>query len=164
MKKYFFILFVFASISSFSQTDFSKVVMAKDADYKVAEKSALEASSYVLLTPLNAKDERLAVATKFIVKWMEGTPDYTYVIEYPIITKLNSENEGLQGVYFAGMTKFSLENGAKGQDPQLVLINGIKAVIAYSQKPENNVVMSDTLKKIIEINEKGELEKQFKVN
>ena len=164
MKKYFLILFVLTSISSFSQTDYSKISMEKDADYKAVEKYALEASNYVLSTPLDSKNTKSATATNFLRKWMEGTPDYTYIIDSDIVTKLNSENEGLLGVYFAGMTKFSLENTAKAQDPQLVMINGIKALLVYSEKPENKVVMSETVKKLIDINKKGELEKLFKSN
>ena len=162
MKKYFLILFVFTTISSFAQTDYSKVTMAKDADYKPAEKYALEASNYLLSTPLNASDKQRAASEAFILKWMEGTPDYTYIIESPVITKLDSENKGLMGVYFAGMTKFSLENPAKAQDPQGVMINGIKALLAYSEKPENKVAPSETLTKLGELNKKGELEKLFK--
>ena len=162
MKKYFFILFVLTSISSFSQTDYSSIKMEKDADYKPAEKYALEASNYVLSSPLDSKNSRTATATKFLLKWMEGTPDYTYNIDSPIISKLNTENDGLLGVYLASMTKFSLENPAKAQDPQLVMISGIKTLLAYSEKPENKVTMSESLKKLIEINKKGELEKLFK--
>ena len=162
MKKSFLLLFVLTTISSFAQTDYSKVVMASDADYKAAEKSALEASNYLLSTPLDTKNMKLEEATKFLSKWMEGTPDYTYIIESPVISKLNAENAGLTGVYFAAMTKFSLENPAKAQDPQLVMITGIKTLLAYAEKPENKVVMADTVKKLIELNKNGELEKLFK--
>lgn len=164
MKKCFLLLFVLTTISSFSQTDFSKVAMAKDADYKSAEKYVLEASNYLLSSPLDSKNTKLAAATQFLSKWMEGTPDYTYIIESPVITKLDSENKGLLGVFFAGMTKFSLENSSKAQDPQFVMINGIKALLAYTQKPENKVVMTDTLKKLTELDKQGELEKLFKAN
>lgn len=162
MKKCFLILFVFASLSSFSQTDYSKISMVKDADYKPAEKYALEASNYALSKPLDANDKQRAAATDFLHKWMEGTPDYTYAIEMPLVSKLNSENEGLMGVYFAGMTKFSLENTAKAQDADLVMVSGIKTMLAYSEKPENKVVLSETLKRLIELNKKGELEKLFR--
>ena len=160
MKKYFLILFVLASISSFAQTDYSKVVMAKDADYKPAEKYALEASNFVLSTPLNAEDKQRASATAFLLKWMEGTPDYTYAIESPIITKLESENKGLLGVYLASLTKASLEG--KVEEPEVAMVSGIKAVLAYAEKPENKVTASETLTKLSELNKKGELEKLFK--
>jgi hypothetical protein len=162
MKKYFFILFVFSAVSSFSQTDFTTVKLSADADYKLAEKSVLEASNYVLSTPLDGKNLRLQAATKFLLQWMEGTPDYTYIIESPLVTKLNSENEGLTGVYYAGMTKFSLENKAKTDDPQLTMINGIRTVLAYAEKTEHKVAQTETLKKITELNKKGELETLLK--
>ena len=160
MKKYFLILFVFTTISSFAQTDYSKVVMAKDADYKPAEKYALEASNFVLSSPLSTNEKERAAATAFLLKWMEGTPDYTYAIESPIITKLESENKGLTGVYLASLTKASLEG--KVEEPEVAMVSGIKAVLAYSEKPANKVAPSETLTKLSELNKKGELEKLFK--
>lgn len=164
MKKYFLILFAFAGLSMTAQTDLSSIKFEKDADYKTAEKAVLEASNYLLSTPLDSKNPKSDTATKFLLKWMEGTPDYTYIIESPLITKLNSENEGLSGVYFAGMTKFSLENPAEAQDPQLVMVSGTKTVLTYAEKPEHKVVMTETLKKLIELNKTGELEKLLKSN
>lgn len=164
MKKYFFILFVLTTVSSFAQTDYSTIKMEKDSDYKTAEKSALEASNYVLSVPLDSKNSKRATAVKFLAQWMEGTPDYSYGMQLDITEKLNKENDGLLGVYFAGMTKFSLENSAKAEDPQLVMISGLKTLLAYAEKTENKVVMSDTLKALMELNKKGELEKLFKAN
>lgn len=160
MKKYFLILFVFASISSFSQTDYSKVVMEKDADYKPAEKYALEASNFVLSSPLNANEKERAAATAFLLKWMEGTPDYTYAIESPIISKLESENKGLNGVYLASLSKASLEG--KVEEPVAAMVSGIKAVLAYAEKPANKVTPTESLTKLGELNKNGELEKLFK--
>jgi len=159
MKKLFFILFVFVGISSFAQTDYSTIVMKTDADYKVADKYALEASNYVLSKPLNAKDQKIAEATKFILTWMEGTPDYTFNIASSAMSKLVEENEALLGVFYAGMTKYSLDNPTKADDMKLVQLNGMKAVISYAEKSGNNVTISPTLKKLIEANKKGELEK-----
>lgn len=164
MKKYFLILFVLTTVSSFAQTDYSTIKMEKDSDYKPAEKYALEASNYVLSIPLDSKNMKRTAAVKFLAQWMIGTPDYSYGMQLDIIEKLNTENDGLLAVYFAGMTKFSLENSAKAEDPQLVMISGLKTLLAYAEKPENKVVMSDTLKSLMELNKKGELEKLFKAN
>lgn len=162
MRKSLLLLFVSLSFSAFAQTDYTAVKMEKDADYKSAEKYALEASNYIISTPLESKNEKISAATKFIQKWMEGTPDYTYIIESPLVNQLNAENEGLKGIYFAGMTKFSLENKAQAQDPQLVMFKGTTALLDYAEKKENKVKESETLKKLIELNKKGELEKLFK--
>lgn len=164
MKKYFLLLFVCAAISSFAQTDYTTVKLSADADYKLAEKTVLEASNYVLSTPLDSKNLKLQGATKFLRQWMEGTPDFTYMIDSPLVTKLNSENDGLTGAYYAGMVKYSLDNKAKGDDPQATMVNGVKTLLAFAAKPEHKVAQTETLKKITELDKKGELEKLLTSN
>lgn len=159
MKKYFFILFVFTSICSFAQTDYTKIAMKTDADFKAADKYALEASNYILSVPMDKNNVAQSKAVRFIVNWMEGTPDYTFNIDAPIMTKLTEENESFLGVFYAGMTKYTLENPTKAEDMKAVQFNGMKLLVVYAEKPEHKVAMSPTLKKLIDASKKGELEK-----
>jgi hypothetical protein len=161
MKKCFLLLFVLTAFSSFSQTDFSTVSMKSDADFKAAEKYALEASNYLLSGPLDLKNAKQGAAVKFILDWEVGTPDYTFIIEAPVMEKLVAENKTLMGAYLAGMAKFALENPTKAENPQLVMLNAVKTLLAYAEKPENKVAISETLKKLIEANKKGTLEKEL---
>lgn len=159
MKKYFFILFVFTSICSFAQTDYTKIVMKTDADFKAADKYALEASNYILSVPMDKNNSTQLKAVRFIVNWMEGTPDYTFNIDSPIVSKLTEENESFLGIFYAGMTKYTLENPTKAEDMKLVQFNGIKSLVAFAEKAEHKVSVSPILKKLIDANKKGELEK-----
>jgi hypothetical protein len=161
MKKCFLLLFVLTAFSSFAQTDFSTVSMKTDAEFKAAEKYALEASNYILSGPLDLKNAKQGVAVKFILDWEVGTPDYSFILDAPVMEKLVEENKTLMGVYLAGMAKFSLENPTKAENPKLVVLNSMKTLLAYVEKPENKVTISETLKKLIEANKKGTLEKEL---
>ncbi|MDI1315995.1 hypothetical protein [Flavobacterium sp.] len=159
MKKYIFILFVFTSICSFAQTDYTKIVMKTDADFKAADKYALEASNYILSVPIDKNDITQLKAVRFIINWMEGTPDYTFNIVSPSITKLTQENESFLGIFYAGMTKYTLENPTKAEDMKAVQLNGFKSLVAFAEKAEHKVAITPTLKKLLDANKKGELEK-----
>ncbi len=159
MKKYFFILFVCTSICSFAQTDYTKITMKTDADFKAADKYALDASNYILSVPMDKNNLAQPKAVRFIVNWMEGTPDYTFNIVSPIITKLTEENEAFLGIFYAGMTKYTLENPTKAEDMKAVQLNGFKSLVAFAEKTEHKVSITPTLKKLIDANKKGALEK-----
>lgn len=161
MKKCFILLLVLTSFASFAQTDFSKVKLTNNAELKAAEKSVMEASNYLLSTPLDAKDAKRAAAEKFINDWEVGTEDYSFIIQDQFIEKLESDSKGLKGIYLATMAKITLENPKENEDVPGLMIKGVKGVLAYAEKPANKVQMTETIKKLIEINKKGELEKLF---
>lgn len=162
MKKCFLLLLVLTSFSSFSQTDFSKVARTSPADFKGAEKAVLEASNYVLSTPLDGKDSKRIAAVKLIHDWQVGTEDYSFIIEdAPVVQKVASENKDLQGVYLAAMAKITLEDPKQNEDVPGLMVKGIKSMIAYTEKPANKVEMTPTVMKLIELNKKGELDKLF---
>ena len=50
----------------------------KKSDYKEQESSVLYCANYVLDNPLVEEDIKRQVSTQFILKWMTGTPDYTF--------------------------------------------------------------------------------------
>ncbi|UPT70900.1 MAG: hypothetical protein M0D53_00270 [Flavobacterium sp. JAD_PAG50586_2] len=162
MKKRFLLLLVFTSFSSFSQTDFSKVARTTPADFKAAEKSVLEASNYVLSTPLDSKDTKRAAAVKLIRDWEVGTEDYSFIIEEDFITaKISPENKDLPGIYLASMAKTTLEDPKQNEDVTGLSVKAIKAMVAYAEKPANKVEMTPAVKKLVELNKKGELDKLF---
>jgi len=161
MKKYFFLLFVLTTISSFSQTNYSAISMKNDAEYKAADKYALEASNYILSGPMDKNNPKQQAAIQFMLKWMDGTPDYTFSIDADISTKVMSGNEDLLGLYMASMTKYCLENKANAGDGKLVKLNAMKILIAYAEKTENKVAISKSFQTLIEANRRGALEKEL---
>ena len=161
MKKYFFLLFVLTTISSFSQTDYSAISLKNDADYKAADKYALEASNYILSGPIDKNNPTQQAALQFVLKWMDGTPDYTFTIDADISKKVVSGNDDLLGIYMTSMTKYCLENKPNANDSKLVKLNAVKIVIAYAEKTENKVAISKSFQTLIEANRKGALEKEL---
>jgi len=163
MKKCFFILFVFCSVTAFAQssTNYDTVKLGNDSDYTAANKYALEASNFILSTPFDKSNAQLSKAGKFLLKWMSGTPDFTFSLDGTISEKVIKGNDDLLGIYIACMTKYCLENKANAENNKLVKLNSIKLILAYCENPKNNITMPAGLKKLSEANKKGELEKEF---
>ncbi|WP_018343423.1 hypothetical protein [Cytophaga aurantiaca] len=162
MKQMLALVFLVACTSIFAQTlpDLSKIKLEKKGDYKSAEPTVKQAAAYLLTTPYKDKDSVRTSCVAFIIKWMEGTPDYTFIIDEPIM-KLNKENPNLLGLCFASMAKYCLEEPAYAKDPKVVKLHTYKILLEYCDKPENNIPLTKQLKKLSDANKKGQLEKEL---
>jgi hypothetical protein len=161
MKKSFLLLFVLLSVSAFSQTNYDTVKLKSDADYKAANKYALEAANYVFAVPFDANDMQRVKSIQFVIKWMEGTPDFSFAIDATVMEKIVKGNDDLLGYYMVGMTKYCLENEANAKDIALVKLNTTKMILAYCEKPENNLKLTSALKKLAVADKKGKLAEEL---
>src|SRR4051812_25096517 len=124
--KFFVTLFVvFFSTSVFAQTlpNFDAIKLEKAPDYKLAEPYALQTANYLLSTPYKKDDKDRMNSLRFIGKWMNGTPDYSFAIA-------NLEDEigkdyDLIGMYMVSKAKYILENKANAKDQKLVKLNAM---------------------------------------
>jgi hypothetical protein len=162
MKKLFALLPLFYFQTSFSQDlpDYDNIKLIEKADYKVAEPAVIKAATYMLSTPYEKNDVNRLKSLQFIMKWMTGTPDYSFALDASV-SKLTKGNDDLLGFYLATMTKYCLENPANAKDEKLVKLNAVKMLITYCDNPANNIKMTKQLKKLSEAMQKGELEQQL---
>jgi hypothetical protein len=151
MKKYFFFiaLSLFA-LCTFGQdfSQFNKQELKSFQDFKQAESKALETANYLLNTPYNKNDINRLYAIQYVIKWMEGTPDYTFSIGSKAMTLTKGSNK-LLSLYFAAMTKAVLENkGTKLTDNQIY--NKAEAyLVDFCSNPKNNLKPSRAIKRIL---------------
>lgn len=162
MKNIFLFAMLFFSTSAFTQntTDYDEISLEKATDYQVAEPSVLTAATYLLSTPFSSKDIQRTKSLRFVIKWMSGTPDYSFELDESVL-KITKGNDDFLGLYMAGMTKYCLENKNQANDKKLVKINAVILLIKYCSDEINNIKPTKQLKKLIEANEKGELEKEL---
>ncbi len=147
------VLLSLSSTTGFSR-NFSKlksIELIERKDYARAESKVLDCCKYILKTPLDEKNKNRNEAIRFLFRWMEGTPDYTFQIDENAAI-LNQANQALIGVYMAGMTKYVLENRGKSISIEKIKHSTIKTVIGYCQNPGNKVEMNAVLNKWIQEN------------
>jgi len=162
MKKLLIVLFLLYCAPVFSQTlpEFDKVKLNSESDCQAADPVVLTATDYILATPFDKSSTDQKKALRFILKWIEGTPDYTFDIEEKL-GSIFQENQALAGIYMACMAKFCLENKAASKSAIAVKVNSVVMMLKYAEKPGNNIEMTDSLKRLIDANNKGELSSEL---
>lgn len=159
MKISLVIVTLLFSIRAFAQTlpNFDAIKLEKAPDYKLAEPYALQTANYLLSTPFKKEDKDVMNSLRFMGKWMNGTPDYSFSVA-DMEDKIGRDND-LLGLYMISKAKYILENKANAKDPKLVKLNAVILLLNYCSKKENSIKMTKQLKKLAEAKEKGELEK-----
>ena len=159
MKKFLIIFLSFITCHSFAQTipNFDIVKLEHATDYKTAEPIALQAATYLLTTPFEKNNANRLKSLSFIIKWMRGTPNYSFTMQ-DVAGKLLKGDDEFLGLYMVAMAKYALENKASSKDARLVKLNAITALLNYCENPGNNLRMTRQLKKLSEAKEKGQLE------
>ena len=158
MKKLFlFFLLIVVAGKCFSQSlpRFEQYKFDKTSDYKLADSAALQTANFLLSNPIDQNVPTRLKAGQFVMRWMEGTPDYTFSLEQNAIRYL-SGNVDLMLMYMASMAKYALET--KSNDVKITTINGVKILLGYVNSPINNVKKDKNLKKLSDANDKGNLE------
>ena len=160
MKKLAIIILALCCNSAFAQQlpDYDAIQLLEKGDYKVAEPSVMQAVNYMLTTPFEERDLNRLRSLQFVIKWMTGTPDYSFAID-ETATKISKGNADLLGIYMACMTKYCLENKSSSKDARLVELSSMKMLLTYCEDSRNKIKMTKQLKKLSEANQKGELAK-----
>ncbi len=166
MKRLFIIalstLFVFISKAQ-DLPNFRYIRIVDPADFNEnTDKAALQAADYILSIPPSPKNKTWVSASDYLLNWMAGTPKYTFTLD-ETGTALIKKDANILLIYMASMVKTQLENSATELDKKQVKLKAIKRIIAYANNPSNNIKISGEIKKMIEANNKGQLEAYLKL-
>lgn len=153
----FLLMFCAQCLSAQNLPDFEQISLEQGSEYKPAEPAVLQAANHILSTPMAKDDLNRARSLQFLLRWMTGTPDYTFSLGGNI-SKAAKDNPDLLGVYMAAMAKYVLENKDMAKDEKKVNLEAMKIMLAYCEDSKNNVKINKTLKKMIEANKEGNLE------
>jgi hypothetical protein len=158
MKKLLLIFTLIISTSKlFAQNlpHFDQYKFDEKSEYKLADTAVLQTANFLLSTPIDQNVPTRLKAGQFVMRWMEGTPDYTFSLEQTPIKYL-SGNVDLMLLYMTSMAKYALEN--KSNDVKVTTINGVKILLGYVNNPANDVKKDKNLKKLSDVNDKGNLD------
>jgi len=158
MKKLLLISILVISTSNlFAQNlpRFDQYKFGEKSEYKLADTAVLQTANFLLSTPIDQNIPIRLKAGQFVMRWMEGTPDYTFSLEQTPIKYL-SGNVDLMLLYMTSMAKYALEN--KSNDVKVTTINGVKILLGYVNNATNDVKIDKNLKKLSVENDKGNLE------
>ena len=159
MKKItLFLVLLFAGVYSYSQDlpNLKQVKLNKSSQFKAAEPVTVKVINYLLETPINKKNKSRTEAGQFILKWMDGTPDFTFHLEERETNFFNTDSD-LMLMYMTSLTKFAIENPTI-KDPKAMVLGAMQIVLPYLNSQEDKKSWSTALWQLNEANQKGKLE------
>ena len=148
MKKLVLLLFVLTASTSFAQIykDLPNEVFLNKEDYGNSEDQVLEVSKFILSNPIQKDNSDRINAMQYLLKWMEGTPDYTFTIGESVMN-LTGGDLDLMGVYFAAVSETAIQNKNSGKTDEQTNEEAIKKFVTYAANKSNNVKPNKELKK-----------------
>ncbi len=165
MKKVsLFILACITSLQVFCQdySSLQSIQFNTKGDYKKHEAKIAECASYLLQVPLHDKNPNRLYAMQLLLKWMTGTPDYTFHIDESI-GKVIKKEEAMLGIYMASMTKFVLEHKDKSKDQNEIKLQAVKTLLNYCRNSSNKVELTKDIKRMIEADDNGQLQQYLQI-
>ena len=151
MKKIIFIaLLALSCTMSFGQnfSELAKTEFKSKESYKPAESQVLTCANYLFSSPANQAELNRLNAIQYIIKWMSGTPDYTFDLGEKAM-KLTDGNSDLLGLYMAAMSKVVLENTAQKLSSDEIYTQSDKIMVKYCSITDNKMKPSKKIKQLI---------------
>ena len=124
------------------------VELKNEIDSRLAEPQILVCNNYILSTPIDTKNQNRILATIFVRKWLDKTPNYIFHVDKDVAKILDKEGNVLD-VFIAAMTKFAIENPEQGNDPQAVTLYAWNTTLDYIANKANNIKQTGEMKKMI---------------
>ena len=129
---------------------YREIKLDKPADFKNAEPLVMSAANYVLSVPYVKTDNNRSAAASFLGNWVTGANEYH--LRLPDIMMEVVDNRPLLDVFVAAMAKYCLENKTLSSNPKILEHGQVQYVLAYVNKPENNMPLKKKIRKRLEEN------------
>jgi hypothetical protein len=159
MRKIILFLFLFFStvIYSYAQEfpNLKNIKLNKKSHFKSAEPEVIKLVNYLFETPIDTKNHSRKEAGEFLIKWMNGTPDYIFVLEDKETAYFNTDAD-LMLIYMASLTKFMLENKSE-KNQNAIILGAMKLALTYLNQQENKKKWSALLWQLNDANLHGKL-------
>jgi hypothetical protein len=168
MKRNLVLLFslaIFSIAQAQNLPTFSTVPLNTTKDFdSSANAVALQAANYILSVPLPTGNDNATrlTATRFMLEWMAGTPDFNFTVD-STISKIATENDDLVRIYLSALVKYTIENKQAAKKMNQQKLNAFKITIAYCKVANNNVQIIGELKKLIAADDAGKLAEYLKL-
>lgn len=166
MKNLLFVLCFLFGINLISVAqDFEKIAgieFKQKSDFKSYETEVLQCANYILQQPNDKDNVNRLLSLQTVIKWMSGTPDYTFAIDESIGAVMK-KNDDVLGVYMAAMTKFVLENPDQAKDQSAVKLNAFAYLLDYCANPVNKIKQTKELEKAIEAKKDDKLKEYLSI-
>ena len=159
MKKTILGLFLFCCNHLTAQTipNYDLIKLQKNTDFKKAEPFVILSANFLLTTPFKTDSKDRYNSLRFIGQWMNGTTDYSFIMQ-DMIEKIGKGDNDHLGIYVAALSKYTIENKPVIKNTNQLKVDAMTTLLNYCQDKNNNLRLTKQLKKFVEAKEKGQLE------
>ncbi|MGL4596091.1 MAG: hypothetical protein ACRCYO_01105 [Bacteroidia bacterium] len=156
MKKILFTLFFATCSFALVAQDFEvpqNYKFDKAEDYAPYEQDIIKCVDWLINTPINEQKAKRKEANAFLLKWINGSPDVSIVIDPKIVTFSGGD---MLLIFMGGWTKYAIET-RNFKDKVGGNVAGIEAVIAFYTKNKEALGKNKDVEKYIKMQTQGKL-------
>ena len=129
--------------------EISKYEFKTVESYESEKGTVLKCANYLFDNPANLYELNRLNALQYIMKWMEGTPEYTFEIGEKAM-ELTKGNSDLLGLYLAAMSKSVIEHkGGPKLTNEEIYKKSEALLVDYCSDSSNKMKPSKKIKKIL---------------
>lgn len=162
MRKTIFIFFLLFSVVKIAYgqelPNLKGIKLNKRVSFKNAEPTVIKVVDYLFQTPIDKKNQLRNNAGKFLVDWMNGTPDYVFYLEEKETSFFNTDADLLL-MYMTALTKFSIEHPTV-KEKQTQALGAINLVLSYLYQQSDKKTWTKELWQLYDADKNGKL-KEF---
>lgn len=126
-------------------------------DYATYEPYVAKCVTWIENTPLDQDKDRHTEAYSFLFSWVNGAPNVHVQVQEAFLNLKQKKNFPLLVLYMGEWSLYELKNGDKSNPTQAAL-QAIRGVIKVYKKG-GGLAKDKSLEKLIDLDEKGQLEK-----
>lgn len=145
------VLFMLCSMGLSAQSfeELKEIELASAEDYKQAEGHVKAASNYMLSQPITDENRQQRLyAINFIMRWMEGTPDYKFNLGKNF-SDYCGNNIDLSSLYLSAMAKTAVENPVLAKNEEEIITRAEAVFLNYCAQKENKAPRNRAIKKAL---------------
>ncbi|MEZ5069913.1 MAG: hypothetical protein R2751_02825 [Bacteroidales bacterium] len=145
------IAFLLTSMWAFNQdfTSLADIAFNNAEDYRTKEALVKECASFILSQPYKSEEQNKLYGIQFILRWMEGTPDYMFSLgqDYSDLCKNDLE---LSTTYLAALALAAVDPAVVDKSSDNLSKQAKEFFLDYCARPENKVKTNRSIKKALE--------------
>ncbi len=130
-------------------------------DYRNADSLVVQVSKYFLSIPIDQDNNTRLKAGVFLVRWMEGTPEFNLDLGQNVLKYIKKDVD-LLTVYYCCVSAFAIHHTAV-RDSNAITLNAVKQLVTYIDNPANHVALTRQLKNLADADEKVQLKRVLKL-
>ncbi|RYJ45118.1 hypothetical protein [Flavobacterium beibuense] len=131
--------------------------VSRSIELKEFEKAALQASDFIIASPVNeVNDEKVKASKGYLLGWMQDSPDFNFAVDHTIA--VFEDNDPLMWIYMACMAKYTIEHKEQSGNTDYIKLGTWELVAGYIDNPDNRVAKTEKLNMLCNAYRSGELD------